>query len=98
MNNKNNYHEQLLWTKQRKVKVICTKLLLFKNVKAKSKEYYENNTERLQKQAQNSHQNPSKEEKDQKIECREYGTNRYKNIPKENEEKLKEYGKRYHIV
>lgn len=54
-------------------KIIITQ----KNGKARS-EYYENNKERLQKQAQNSHGNLSKEERDQKRECGEHGRNKQK--------------------
>ena len=43
-------------TQKRKIKIkrICTKLLLFKNVQVKLREYYKNNKARLQEQAQNS--------------------------------------------
>ena len=55
------------------------------------KEYYENNKERLRKQARNKHRKLSEKGKDIK---REYGRKKYKNISKENKQRLKEFKKK----
>ena len=57
----------------------------------RSKEYYENNKERLRVQARDKYRNLPEEEKNK----REYGTNRCRNMSEENKEKLKEYQKNY---
>ena len=46
----------------------------------RSKDYYENNKERLRKQARDKHRNLSEEEKNKK---REYGINRRRNMSEE---------------
>ena len=58
----------------------------------KAKEYYENNNERLKKQARDKYRNLSEEDKNKK---REYGKNRYHNMSDEKKQKLKEYEKKY---
>ena len=57
----------------------------------RSKEYYENNKERLRVQARDKYRNLPEEEKNK----REYGTNRCCNMSEENKEKPKEYQKNY---
>ena len=46
----------------------------------RAKDYYENDKERLRKQARNKYRNLSEEEKNKK---REYGKNRYHNMSEE---------------
>ena len=58
----------------------------------RAKEYYENDKERLRKQARDKYRNLSEEEKNKK---REYGKNRYRNMPEEKKQRLKEYQKNY---
>ena len=58
----------------------------------RSKDYYENNKERLRKQARDKYRNLSEEEKNKK---REYGINRHCNMSKEEKKRLKEYQKNY---
>ena len=47
----------------------------------RAKDYYENDKERLRQQASDIYRNISEEEK---IKKREYGENRYHNMPEEN--------------
>ena len=54
------------------------------------KDYYENDKERLRKQARDKYRSLSQEEKK-----REYGRNRYKSMSKEKKQELKEYQKNY---
>ena len=56
----------------------------------RAKNYYENDKERLRKQARDKYRNLSEEEKNKK---REYGINRYHNISEEKKQRLKEYQK-----
>ena len=56
----------------------------------RAKEYYQNDTERLRKQARDKYRNLSEEEKNKK---REYGKNRYRNMSEEKKQRLKEYQK-----
>ena len=58
-----------------------------------TKDYYENEKERLREQARDKYRNLSEEEKDKK---REYGRNRYCNMSKEKKQKGREYQKNYH--
>ena len=58
----------------------------------RAKEYYQNDTERLRKQARDKYRNLSEEEKNKK---REYGKNRYRNMSEEKKQRLKEYQKNY---
>ena len=58
----------------------------------RSKDYYENNKERLRKQARDKYRNLSEEEKNKK---REYRKNRYCNMSEEKKQRLKEYQKNY---
>ena len=58
----------------------------------KSKDYYENEKERLRVQARDKYRNLSEEEKNRK---REYGKNRYRNMSEEKKQRLKEYQKNY---
>ena len=51
----------------------------------RAKYYYENNNERLRKQARDKYRNLSEEEKNKK---REYGKNRYHNMPEEKKQRL----------
>ena len=54
------------------------------------KDYYENDKERLNRQARDQYRNLSEEKKNKK---REYGENRYRNMSKEKKQRLKEYQK-----
>ena len=56
----------------------------------RAKDYYENDKERLRKQARDKYGSLSQEEKK-----REYGRNRYKSMSKEKKQELKEYQKNY---
>ena len=58
----------------------------------RSKDYYENNKERLRKQAKDKYRNLSEEETNKK---REYGINRRCNMSEEEKKRLKEYQKNY---
>ena len=58
----------------------------------RAKDYYENDKERLRKQARDKYRNLSEEEKNKKGE---YGRKIYRNISKEEKQKLKEYQKNY---
>ena len=58
----------------------------------RAKDYYENDKERLRKQARDKYRNLSEEEKNKK---REYGKNRYLNMSEEKKKRLKEYQKNY---
>ena len=58
----------------------------------RAKDYYENDKERLRKQARDKYRNLSEEEKNKK---REYGKNRYHNMFEEKKKRLKEYQKKY---
>ena len=54
------------------------------------KDYYENDKERLRKQARDKYRSLSQEERK-----REYGRNRYKSMSKEKKQELNEYDKNY---
>ena len=54
----------------------------------RAKYYYENERERLRKQAKDKYRNLSEEEKNRK---KEYGKNRYHNVPEEKKQRLKEH-------
>ena len=56
----------------------------------RAEDYYENNKEKLRKQAKNIYRKLSEEEKNKK---REYVKNRYHNVSEENKQRLKEYQK-----
>ena len=56
-----------------------------------SKEYYENNNNRIRDQARNKYRELSDAKKNIK---REYGRNRYQTMSKEDKERLKEYEKK----
>ena len=58
----------------------------------RAKDYYENDKERLRKQARDKYRKLSEEEKNKK---REYGKNRYCNMSEEKKKRLKEYQKNY---
>ena len=58
----------------------------------RAKGYYENDKERLKRQARDKYRNLSEEEKNKK---REYGKNKYCNISEEKKQRLKEYQKNY---
>ena len=58
----------------------------------RTKDYYENDKERLKKQARDKYRNLSEEEKNKK---REYGRNRYRNKSVEKKQILKDYQKDY---
>ena len=58
----------------------------------RAKNYYTDNNEVLKEKARNKCRELSEEEKNIK---RKYGRNRYHNMSKENEQKLKEYQKSY---
>ena len=58
----------------------------------RAKNYYNDNNEVLKEKARNKCRELSEEEKNIK---RKYGRNRYHNMSKENEQKLKEYQKSY---
>ena len=53
-----------------------------------TKDYYENDKERLREQVRDKYRNLSKEEKNKK---REYGKNIYLNMSEEKKKRLKEY-------
>ena len=57
----------------------------------RSKDYYENDKERLRRQVRDKYRNLSEEEKNK---IREYGKNKYYNMPEERK-KLNEYQKNY---
>ena len=57
----------------------------------RSKDYYENDKERLRRQTRDKYRNLSEEEKNK---ISEYGKNRYYNMPEERK-KLNEYQKNY---
>ena len=56
-----------------------------------AKDYYENDKERLKRQARDKYRNLSEEEKTKK---REYGKNRYHNMPEKKETKIKRISKK----
>ena len=56
------------------------------------KDYYENDKERLRRQAKDKYKNLSEEEKNKK---REYGKTRYHNMSEEKKQRLKEHPKSY---
>ena len=58
----------------------------------RAKDYYENDKERLRKQARCKYRNLSKDENNKK---REYGRKRYHNMSEEKRQRLKEYQKNY---
>ena len=58
----------------------------------RAKDYYENDEERLRKQAREKYRSLSEEDKNKE---REYGKNRYHNMSEEKKQKLKEYKKEY---
>ena len=60
---------------------------------SKAKDYYKNNTERLEKHAKDKYRKLLEEDKNKKIE---YGKNRYHNMSEEKKQKLKEYQKKYY--
>ena len=61
----------------------------------RAKGYYENDKERLRKQARDKYRNLSEEKKNEK---REYGKNRYHNMSEEKKQRLKEYQKNYRVA
>ena len=58
----------------------------------RAKDYYENDKERLRKEARDKYRKLSEEEKNKK---REYGKNRYPNMSGEKTKRPKEYQKNY---
>ena len=58
----------------------------------RAKEYYENDKERLKRQARDKYRNLSDEEKSKK---REFSKNRYRNMSEERKQRFKEYQKSY---
>ena len=58
----------------------------------RAKDHYENDKEKLKRQARDKYINLFEEEKNKK---REYGKNRYRNMPEEKRQRLKEYQKNY---
>ena len=58
----------------------------------RTKDYYENDKERLREQAKYKYINLSEKEKNKKGQ---YGRNRYRDISKEKQQKLKEHQKNY---
>ena len=58
----------------------------------RAKDYYENDKERLRKQARDKYRHLSEEEKNKK---REYGENRYCNMSEEKKKRWQEYKKNY---
>ena len=56
----------------------------------RGKDYYENDKERLRKQARDKYKNLSEEEKNEK---RKYGKTRYHNMSEEKKQKLKQFQK-----
>ena len=58
----------------------------------RTKDYYENDKERLRVQGRDKYRNLSEEEKNKK---REYGKNRYHKMSEEKKTRLKEYQKNY---
>ena len=59
----------------------------------RAKDYYENDEKGLREQAGDNNRNSSEKYKNIK---REYGRNRYHNMPEEKKQRLKEYQKNYH--
>ena len=70
------------WLIQRKEDVILNR----------AKDYYDNDKDRLRKQARDKYINFSEEDKNKK---REYGKNRHHNMLEEKKQRLKEYQKNY---
>ena len=62
---------------------------------SRSKDYYENNKERLRTKARINTETYLKKKK---IKKREYGKNRYLNMSEEKKQRLKEYQKNYREV
>ena len=58
----------------------------------RANDYFENDKERLRKQARDKYRNLFEEEKNKK---REYRKNRYRNMSKEKKKKLKQFQKSY---
>ena len=58
-----------------------------------AKDYYENDKERLTKQAKDKYRNLAEEEKNEK---RKYGRNRYHNMFFKKKQEVKKYQKSYH--
>ena len=58
----------------------------------RAKDYYENDKERLRKQARDKYISLAEEEKNKR---REYGKNRCHNMSEEKKQRLKEYQKNY---
>ena len=58
----------------------------------RTKDFYENDKERLKRQARDKYRNLSGEKKNKK---REYGRNKYHNMSEEKKRRLKEYQKNY---
>ena len=58
----------------------------------RAKDYYDNDKDRLRKQARDKYTNFSEEDKNKK---REYGKNRHHNMLEEKKQRLKEYQKNY---
>ena len=56
----------------------------------RGKDYYENDKERVRKQARDKYKNLSEEEKNEK---RKYGKTRYHNMSEEKKQKLKQFQK-----
>ena len=63
-----------------------------KKILNRAKDYYENDKERLKKQARDNYRNLSEEDIKKK---REYGKNRYHNVSEEKKQKLKQFQKKY---
>ena len=61
----------------------------------RSKDYDENNKERLRLQARDKYRNLSEEEKNYK---REYGKNRRRNMSEEDKKRVREYQKNYRQI
>ena len=58
----------------------------------RAKDYFENDKERLRRQARDKHKNLSEEEKNKK---KEYGCNRYHNMSEEKKQRLKKNQKNH---
>ena len=58
----------------------------------RAKDYYENDKERLKRQARDKYRSLSDEEKSKK---REFSKNRYRNMSEERKQRFKEYQKSY---
>ena len=58
----------------------------------RAKDYYENDKERLRRQARDKYKSLAEEDKNKR---REYGKNRYQNMSEEKKQRLKEYQKTY---